>query len=256
MLDNELDLTIRLVREAGELAADAFRRTQDVGYKPDGSEVTATDLAIEDLIRSRLAESFPEDAVIGEERAPRDGSSGRRWVIDPLGGTADFVRRIPLFSVDVAMEDANGPALAVSGYPMSDLTMAAGRGLGTWLLTGKSRRRGQVDARDNLDGAVVCVHQLKVMPLDLLASLHRRCTLRDGVFSVVRLITGEAHALVFPGKLLGYDDLAGLPLLVEEAGGRVTDLRGGPVLSGDGSVLATNGVLHDALLELIDATGL
>lgn len=257
---SELTFAIDLVDDGAEVARAAFVGADAaIETKPDGSPVTNTDLAIEDLIRARLAEHRPADAILGEERPPRSGTSGRRWVIDPLGGTAHFIRRVPLFSVDLALEDADGPAVAVSCYPVGEVMLAAERGTGCWVFDHAPHRpaehhRARVSDRRSLDDAVVSAHRLHQWPADLLDAVHRRCRLRDSVHSVVRLLRGETDAVVIPGGGFGYDDLAGVPVLIEEAGGRVTDFNGVPLLEGDGTVLATNGHLHDALLELIAST--
>jgi fructose-1,6-bisphosphatase/inositol monophosphatase family enzyme len=248
----DLDLAITMVREASLLVAKAFQHPEtDVRTKPDGSPVTAADLAAEDLIRERLAAAHPEDAVLGEERGFTPGTSGRRWIMDPLGGTASFVRRIPLFSVDLAMEDRHGPAIAVSAFPIGEVLMEGGRGLGSRIHYGNRVTDAAVSQRSTMDGARVCAHNLQGWPMRLLTAVHQRCALTDGVHSVHRLLRGEAEAIVLSGGAMGYDDLACLPVLIQEAGGRVTDLTGRPVLDGDGTVLATNGTLHDEFLELL-----
>ena len=254
---DDLVLALRIARQAGRVAAEAFDApVRTVRCKDDGSEVTATDLAVEDMLRAQLFEHFPGDGVIGEERPALVGSSRRRWVIDPISGTTDFVHRVPLFSVDLAMEDAHGPAIAVSDLPASRLTMAAGRNLGCWVLAHHEQdlaavARTRVSDRDDLRGAVVCGHGLRAWSTELIMAVHQRCALRDGVHSVLRLITGRADAVLVSGAVLGYEDLACLPVLVEQAGGRVSDLSGQPVLTGDGTVLASNGILHDAFLDLL-----
>ncbi|MFC4942577.1 inositol monophosphatase family protein [Pseudonocardia sp. GCM10023141] len=254
---SDLQLVVRMAQAAGTLAARSFEHAEaEVHHKADGSPVTPTDLAIEDLLRRRIARHFPGDAVRGEERPPTAGTSGRRWVLDPIGGTADFVGRVPLFSIDLAMEDVDGPAIAVSNLPMSRTVLAGGRGLGTWILRGDgvgwaATTRARVDDRSEILGATVCAHNIDGWSPELLSTLHGRCRLRDGVQSVLRLVTGRASAVVVAGGAMAYEDLACLPVLVQEAGGRVTDLSGTDVLHGDGSVLATNGLLHEAFLDLV-----
>lgn len=231
----DLDLALRIVREAAELAVAAFTSdTLHVRHKEDGSEVTAIDLAIEDLVRRRLAEAVPEDGVAGEERPERYGTSGRRWLIDPISGTADFVRGRPTYSVDLAMRDSRGPALAVSALPSLGRTMAAERGAGCRVFTGAHESVARVSTHDSLVGARVCVHG-KYRPV------LEGCVVVDNSVSVLSLVTGEADAIVVAGAELDEFDLACLPVLVQEAGGRVTIT--------DDVVLATNGVLHDVLLE-------
>ncbi len=247
----DLDLTLQLVREASALVAQAFEADQQVWHKPDGSPVTAVDLAAEDHIRQRLAAVHPTDAVIGEERPPKAGTSGRRWIMDPLGGTASFVQRIPLFCVDLAMEDEHGPAVAVSSYPIGGVTLEGARGLGSRVHHREHVFTAAVSQRSTVDGAKICALNLKSWPTPLLTALHQRCSLTDGVHAAHRLMRGEVDAVVYAGNGMGYDDLACLPVLIDEAGGRVTDLTGKPVLSGNGTVLASNGLLHDELLALI-----
>jgi histidinol-phosphatase len=233
----DMRLALRIAHEGAEMAKLAFTAdTSHVRYKDDGSPVTSTDLAVEDLVRRRLAEAVPDDGVAGEERPERKGTSGRRWLIDPISGTADFVRRRPTYSVDLAMEDERGPALAVSALPSLGVTMAAGRGIGCRVFTGGVETVGRVSTRDSLDGARVCLHGKEKPVLE-------RCVVVDGDVSVLRLVTGEVDAVIAPRAGLDEFDLACLPVLVEEAGGRVT-------ITGD-VVLASNDVLHDAFLAVL-----
>ncbi|WP_406601624.1 inositol monophosphatase family protein [Lentzea miocenica] len=235
-MSTDLELALRIVREASDMALSAFNSdTLHVRYKEDGSEVTSVDLAIEDLVRRRLAEAVPEDAVAGEERPERSGTSGRRWLVDPISGTADFVAGRPTYSVDLALEGA----LAVSAMPSLDITMAAGRGVGCRVFRSGREEVVRVSTRDSVDGARVCLHGKRKPVLE-------RCVVVEGSMSVLSLITGEVDAVIAAGAGLDEFDLACLPVLVEEAGGRVTMVE-------EDVVLATNGVLHDAFLGLLVA---
>ncbi|MFI2237174.1 inositol monophosphatase family protein [Streptomyces chrestomyceticus] len=89
------------------------------------------------MVRDELARHVPQDGVHGEEGGSTTGTSGRRWIIDPVNGTTAFTRRWPLFSNDIAYEDEHGPAIGVINMPMSRQLVAAGRGLGCWVLTGE-----------------------------------------------------------------------------------------------------------------------
>lgn len=222
-------LALDVVREAAEIAATAFREDiPHVHVKADGSPVTATDLAIEDLVRRRLRTAVPDDGVVGEERAAWEGASGRRWLVDPISGTTDFVRRRPTYSVDLGLEDTHGPLLAVSAFPSRGITMAAERGMGCRVNDEVVR----VSTHDVVAGARVCVHGEAELP---------ECVVVDNTDSVLDLITGRIDAIVVAGVELDEFDLVLLPVLVEEAGGRFTRHGGG--------ALATNGVLHAALLD-------
>jgi histidinol-phosphatase len=258
-----LDFAIELVEEAGGLAARRFadagargrrgtgarRRSDAVPEAPAGTPV---DVELETLLRSRIGARFPHDAVLGEESGLHEGTSGRRWVLDPLNGTTLFIQRVPTFSVLLAVEDEQGPAGAVVGYPMSDELVYAGRGLGCWHQVGGSAPR-QVTVQDtsSVRGALVGMLNPLSWSEDLLLALHRATFLVPWEKGSLDLVTGRHDALVIAGYPMSYEDLAVLPVLIGEAGGRVTDLHGDDVLTGDGSVLASNGRLHDELLSLV-----
>ncbi|MFD5828358.1 inositol monophosphatase family protein [Lentzea sp. NPDC060358] len=232
----DMCLALRIAREAAKTAELAFGvGGRDVRYKADGSEVTPADVAVEELVRRRLAEAVPDDGVHGEELPERRGTSGRRWLVDPISGTADFVRGRPTYSVDLALEGA----LAVSVLPSLGITMAAGRGIGCRVLRGGHEEVARVSTRDSPDRARICLHgrDKPVLPRGLVV---------DNSLSVLRLITGAVDVVVAAGADLDEFDLACLPVLVEEAGGRVT-------VVGDDVVLASNSSLHDAFLDLLVA---
>lgn len=246
LLDFAVDLAVR----AGQLAADRFfSGDARTSLKPDGTEVTDADLAVEEMIRGELTRRMPGDEIYGEEAGTTPGSSGRRWVIDPIDGTYYFRRRIPLFNTRLAVVDEHGPAIGVIREPIARRTVFAGRGRGCWQSTGADATRTWVSDRARTGGARTTMINPGTWSEDLLLALHRRVVLM-ATGDTVELVTGQVDALVVAGGM-GYEDVAPLPVIVAEAGGRVTDLTGNPVVSGDGSVLATNGHLHDDLLALV-----
>lgn len=246
-----LEYAVELVEEAGGLAARRFAEATPQTVA-DGATGTPVEVEVERLLRTRIGARYPDDAVLGKESAPTAGTADRRWVLDPINGTSLFASRVPTFNVLLAVEDGDGPAVAVAGYPMSDEVLYAGRGLGCWhSVAGRPVRRVQVNDHERLRGAVVEMLNPLAWSEELLLTLHRELYLQPWTKGDVDLATGLADALVIAGYPMGYEDLAVLPLLVGEAGGRVTDLSGRDVLQGDGSVLASNGRLHDALLELV-----
>lgn len=232
----DMRLALDICCQAAKVAKRAFDAGDPgVRLKGDGSEVTATDLEVEDLVRRLLAEVVPGDGVLGEERPEHEGTSGRRWLVDPISGTADFVAGRPTYSVDLALENA----LAVSAMPSLGITMAAGRGMGCRVFRGEREEVARVSSRDTVSGARVCLHGKRKPTLE-------HCVVVDGATSVLDLITGRVDAVIAAGAGLDEFDLACLPVLVEEAGGRVTVVE-------EDVVLATNGVLHDAFLALLVA---
>lgn len=257
-VDRELlDLAVRLAGRAGQMSAEAFFAGDwHSRRKEDGSEVTEIDVAVEDFLRAELSRRMPDDGIFGEEGGTTSGSSGRRWIIDPVNGTTYFTHRVPLFTNDLAYEDEHGPAIGVINMPLRQQMVVAGRGLGCWVLQGRdpdlrSGRRAHVSGRTALGGARTLMHNPAGWPEELLSALHRRVFLMPSTGMIAALVTGWADAGVIAGPPMGYEDVAPMPVIVTEAGGRVTDLGGTPVLQGDMSVLVTNGQLHEVFLQLV-----
>jgi histidinol-phosphatase len=258
-VDRELlDFAVRLADRAGQMSAQGFFSDDwHSRLKEDGTEVTEIDVAVEELIREELSRRMPDDGIFGEEGGATSGLSGRRWIIDPVNGTKYFTHRVPLFSNDLAYEDEYGPAIGVINMPLSQQMIVAGRGLGCWVLPGphpdlQSGRRAQVTERTGLGGARTLMHNPAGWPEELLCALHRRVLLVPSTGMIVALVTGRADAGVIAGPPMGYEDVAPMPVIVTEAGGRVTDLDGASVLEGDMSVLVTNGRLHEKFLQLVN----
>jgi histidinol-phosphatase len=174
-------------------------------------------------------------------------------VLDPINGTSLFVRRMPTFSIQLAVEDSDGPAVGVIGYPVIDEVTYAGRGLGCWQRVGEAQpRRVQVNQTARMRGATVEMLNPMTWSESLLVTLHRELLVLPLMKGAVDVAAGISDAMVIAGFPMGYEDLAPLPVIIGEAGGRITDLAGRHVFAGDGTALVSNGRLHDSLLELVD----
>jgi histidinol-phosphatase len=243
-----LDFAVDLVRTAGEMTLRWFRSPDlAVDSKADGTPVTAADRAAERLVRERIAGRFPDDGVLGEEEPEVRGRSGRRWIVDPIDGTKAFTRGVPLYSTLLALHDGDGAALGVIGLPALGQVVYAGRGLGCW----SDGRPARVSDTTTLDGAYVTTSGYNHWPDQaLLAVKHAGCQLRtwgDG-YGYALVATGRADAMVDPEVELY--DVAAMPVILNEAGGRFTTVDGREDADG-GSGVATNGRVHDQLLQLL-----
>ncbi len=237
-----------MARRAGELTLQHFR-TDDlrIDRKDDGTPVTAADRGAERLLRDAIAEAHPEDGIYGEEEGETTGTSGRRWIIDPIDGTKAFTHGVPLYTNLLALEDADGIAIGVVNVPALAETVYAGRGLGCFCNGAPAR----VSAKTGLAGSYVTTSSFSPWSdAQLAAARAARTNLRtwgDG-YGYVLVATGRVEAMVDPVAELY--DLAPMPVILAEAGGRFTDLAGdeGP---GRGSGVATNGEVHDEVLGLL-----
>src|ERR1700685_3706072 len=129
--EREVELAKLLAQEAGARAIDYQRRGVTAEAKEDESPVTVADRACEKLIVSRIALEFPEDGVIGEEGGKRPGRSGRKWIIDPIDGTRDYVRGIPLWAVLIGFEHDGEVVAGAAFSPAQNLLLSAAKGQGT-----------------------------------------------------------------------------------------------------------------------------
>jgi histidinol phosphatase-like enzyme (inositol monophosphatase family) len=243
-----LDLARELLQEAGERTLRWFRSPDlAVEEKGDGTPVTAADRDAERFLRTELATAFPDDGVLGEEEPPTASSSGRRWIIDPIDGTKAFTCGVPLYSNLLALEDQHGIAVGVINLPALGETVWAGRGLGCWSQLGPAR----VSAVDTLTGAYVMSSSFNSWsPAQVAAVEGAGAILRtwgDG-YGYALVATGRVAAMVDP--IVQPYDIAPLPVIMAEAGGRFTDLAGRESIE-HGSGLGTNGLVHHELLALL-----
>src|SRR5690242_391518 len=131
--EHEIQVAKLLAQEAGALALDYQRQGVTAESKSDESPVTAADRACEKLIVDEIARKFPQDGVLGEEGANRESRNGRKWIIDPIDGTRDFVRGIPLWAVLIGLEQDGQIVAAAAHSPAQGLLLSAGLGSGAWL---------------------------------------------------------------------------------------------------------------------------
>jgi len=247
-----LDDAVDLARRAGELTLRWFRSADLViDRKTDGSPVTEADKAAERLIRAELAERWPDDAILGEEEGITDGTSGRRWFIDPIDGTKAFTHGVPLYTNLIAVDDEHGPAVGVINMPALGETVYAGRGLGCFCDGAPTR----VSDRTRASGGYLTTSGFDYWPEDMLAAVRssglQMRTWGDG-YGYALVAAGRVDVMVDP--VAGAWDLAPMPVVIGEAGGRFTDVGGVERIDG-GSGVATNGHLHDEVVALLSPGG-
>ncbi len=257
---DDLALALRLADAAATASMSRFDAADlDVQTKPDASPVSEADLATERAIRDILATERPGDGILGEEYGTT-GESRRQWIIDPIDGTANYVRGIPMWGNLIALAVGGLPVVGVVGIPAIGRRWWAAEGLGAWTRNPDgSERRLSVSAVDTLDEASVSFQSIaqwdETGHLDALIALSRRVKRDRGygdVWPYMLLAEGRLEFVAEFG-VQEYDIAAVVPI-VSEAGGRVTSFDGEQTLSAR-SVLATNGLLHQDFLDLVHAPG-
>jgi histidinol-phosphatase len=245
-----VDFAVELARGAGKLTLRWFADDDmEVEQKADGTPVTEADRAAERWVREQLDQHCPHDTVIGEEEATKEGTSARRWVLDPIDGTKAFTRSVPLYSTLLAFDDEHGPAVGVIALPALGQVVWAGRGQGCWADGRPARvsRTATVAGAYLMSSSYTHWHEPALLAVKR-AGFHLR-TWGDG-YGYALVATGRADAMVDPEA--AHHDLAAMPVILAEAGGTFTSIDGDPSPAA-GSGVATNGLLHTDLLTLLAA---
>ncbi len=258
-LAREREIAERAAREAGAIVRRHYASEVSVAEKSPDHPVTKADLEANARIRSLVAAAFPDDGWLSEETADSAERLGRRrvWVVDPLDGTKEFIQRIPEFCVCVALVEDGRPVVAVEYNPAADRLYAAVRGEGSTV----DGAPAHVSRTSDIAEAVVLASRSEDKRGEWDAFKDRVQVLLTGsvAFKLAELSAGAGDATFTLTPKNEWDICAG-SLLVEEAGGRVTGLDGAPLAFNQPRTLrpgmiASNGVLHDALLRLIADLG-
>jgi len=238
----DLELALALADAADAISLPYFRSGLPIETKPDLTPVTEADRAVETELRGLLAAERPGDAILGEEHGATTGGT-RRWILDPIDGTRNYARGIPIWATLVALEKSGIVSLGVVSAPALGRRWWAERGTGAFA-AGEPIR---VSAISRMANAVLC------LPLERDVS-----ELARGAWHARGLGDFWAHMLVAEGAVdaavdaVGVSewDLAAVQVIVEEAGGRFSDASGAPRID-TGSAITSNGLLHEELLALL-----
>jgi histidinol-phosphatase len=253
----DLLLALQLADLADEITLGRYAAVDlVVETKPDNTPVSDADRAVEAAIRARLAETSPGDAVLGEEEGFTGAEeTARRWVIDPVDGTKNFVRTVPAWATLIALEVSGRVSVGVVSAPALGFRWWAARGQGAWRSDRHSPepRRLHVSRVGALADASFSYSSLSGWEeqgrldgfLDLARSVWRTRAFGD-FWSHCLVAEGAVDVSAEPE--VSHWDLAALQVIVEEAGGRFTNLDGVPGPDG-GSVVVSNGRLHDEVLR-------
>ncbi|REK15897.1 MAG: histidinol-phosphatase [Planctomycetota bacterium] len=243
----------QVANEAGRLTLDYYQRDDlAVEFKGDSSPVTVADRGAEELLRKRIAAEFPEDAILGEEFGEQPGTSGYRWILDPIDGTKSFVHGVPLYGTLVAVEHQQRSVIGVIEIPALKECVYAAAGQGTWhVRSGEPPRRAEVSQCDRLADALVLTSEAYCrLPSrheaigQIQQAAHINRTWGD-CYGYLLVATGRAEVMIDP--IMALWDVAALQPILEEAGGSLTNWHGNPTIYSSEAV-ATNGRVMEEVL--------
>lgn len=250
------ELAERLARQAGDVLMTYFGRLEAVEHKGAIDLVTIADREAEVLIRDAVSADFPDDAFLGEEEGQSGlGVSGWSWIVDPLDGTTNFFHRVPHFAVSIGIAHNGDLCAGVIYHPPLKELASAGRGQGAVRDGVPLRVTTRVALQECLLGTGFPYDRGKRAKA-LLAPLERSMGRCRGVrrMGAAALDLLAVAAGVYDGfwepSLSPWDMAAGV-VLIEEAGGTVTGYRGAPFSLEGGTLIASNGAIHDALVTMV-----
>lgn len=252
-VSDDLGLALQMADEADDLTLDRFGALDlHVETKPDLTPVTDADKSAEELLRGLLVANRPDDAVLGEEFGGTAVFEGRQWVLDPIDGTKNFVRGVPVWSTLIALLQDGVPTVGVVSAPALGRRWWASSGEGAFTSFNGVTRRISVSGVSELDSASLSYSDLttgwddrRPQFVELTDAVWRVRGYGD-FWSYCLLAEGAVDVVTEPEVKLW--DLAPLDIVVREAGGRFTSIDGAPGPHG-GSAIATNGLLHDEVLR-------
>jgi histidinol-phosphatase len=250
-LNELLEFAVDIARGAGEITLQYFRKQPETSKKSDGSYVTIADREAENYLRRRILESFPDDAILGEEEGESQGTSERRWILDPIDGTFAFVHGVPLYGVLIAVEVDGELSVGVVNVPALGEIVSAAKGLGCFLNGEPARVSTTAELKDALllsTSFSACARYGFGRAAELLQEGALVSRTWGDCYGYVLVATGRADAMLDP--VMNLWDCAPLLPIMEEAGGTFTDWRGVRTADG-GNAIATNGLLFQEVMSLI-----
>lgn len=246
-----LEFAVEIALGAGEITLKYFRKAPETSEKTDGSFVTIADREAERFLRECIAERYPQDSILGEEEGESHGTSGRRWIIDPIDGTFAFVHGVPFYGVMIGVEINEQPAVGVVNIPALDEVVYAASGLGCFLNDEPAR----VSSVETLSDSLLLCTDFSAAPRygfgkQLEELQHRAKTNRTwgDCYGYVLVATGRAELMLDP--VMNIWDCAALLPIIEEAGGTFTDWSGERTISG-GNAIATNGHVFNEVMAVV-----
>jgi myo-inositol-1(or 4)-monophosphatase len=254
--DRYLQVAIKAAKEAGRIQKRSYGHAGKVEYKGEIDLVSDVDRLCEKAIVSTITEAFPDHDILSEETPFSGKGSAWKWIIDPIDGTTNYVREYPCFCVSIGLEVEGEMRLGVVYNPLLEELFHAQKGEGAWL----NGKRIFVSRTDDLSRSFLCTgfpYDIREH-IDFYLRFFREFTIRSlairrpgsATLDLCYLAAGRFDGF-WELKLHAWD-VAAASLMVTESGGRLSDFQGGPFSIYSGETLASNGVLHEKMLEVME----
>ncbi|MBR0239433.1 MAG: histidinol-phosphatase [Thermoguttaceae bacterium] len=256
-MQERLNLAISAAKEAAKITQSYFMsRDLRVDMKSDRTPVTEADKNTEKALREIIQKAFPDDGILGEEWDEKLGSSGYRWILDPIDGTKSFIHGVPLYGTLIAVEYQGESVIGVISIPATGEMVYAAIGHGCWYTkNGSEPVQTRVSQLSNPSEGLFLTSEVltfdEINRRDVYEKLEKTFYLTrtwGDCYGYMLVATGRAECIVDP-VLSIWDAAALLPVIVE-AGGTFTDFRGVQTHTSE-QAIATNGLIHDKVLELV-----
>lgn len=261
MIDQEIQQRLNWAldgsRDAAELVLTYYQQSDlQVETKADSTPVTLADQGAEQLLRAQIARYFPQDGILGEEFGSTEGTSGFRWILDPIDGTKSFVHGTPLFGTLVGLQHAGRSVAGVCRFPALDEVVYAQQGQGAWWARKEGKpQSARVSSVGTLDQATFCFTSVNgwmtVNQLPLFEQLVQATRISRGwgdCYGHMLVATGRADLMIDP--LLNAWDAAALLPIIQEAGGVFMDWTGECTIDG-GNGISTIPELRQSVLDML-----
>lgn len=258
-MDRRLQFALDISMQAEAIAMKYFlNENLQVDVKADQSPVTVADRGAEEFLRGKLHQEFPDDAIMGEEFGSQDGTSGYRWILDPIDGTKSFIHGVPLFGMLIGLQLADECVAGICRIPALKEVVYARRGGGAWWQRGSREPvPARVSQTQSLQESLFLFTAVEgwqeIDRYELLGQLSSACRLSRSwgdCYGHLLVATGRADFMIDP--LLAEWDAAALIPIVEEAGGVFMDWTGTSTALG-GNGISTTPALKEAILEAISS---
>lgn len=250
-LSSLLDFALDAAWQAGRITLGYFQSGIAVERKGDNSPVTIADKQSEQKLRSLIGQYWSDHGMIGEEYGVQEGSSSLTWVIDPIDGTKSFIHGVPFYAVLLALIDGDQSLVGVAHFPALNETVYAAKGMGCFW----NGRRAHVSIVNELKDAALMASDVNSFAsrgkgtawANLVDSTYIQRTWGDA-YGYALVATGRAEIMVDP--VMNLWDCAPFAVIMSESGGTFTDWQGTPTIHA-GESIATNGVLYNAVMEVV-----